>query len=426
MASETTYNKEIIRGKVDFFKGFPSLNDYSNEIELDKFNRIKLFFLTRFIFLYRYLATLLNKQQNLEKVLSKGLVKHNNHVLKARSNPSSVEENLARETLAGKESFYLSPEEVAEFETTGLLEPFDVITAEQAEELASFAYNNHQSGAFTQTSIFDEATISVLKRSGQWRLDYSGLYQANRFSNLREVLRRPEIAHRMASLLGDDVICWRSQFFEKRPGEIGTFWHQNSVFRETGKNAKLIAPEGVEPGMIQLTAWIALTDVTCGNGALRMIPGSFTDSAVEYFYNFIQDNKLDYVSSLEKDEIIDFMKLALFSTGTFYKAQAVFDAIYDRVDNLFQGKRIVDLEMKAGQAIIFSSLNMHASYPNTTSDDTRLAFAGRYCNNDVKVFNNMSHGVLTTSEGPRKYDLTKLGLLQIHGEDHFGHNNILS
>ncbi len=403
-----------IASKQDFFEGFPSLADYARQTRLSILNRFKLGLLTNLVMGYRFIVGLFHRRQRMERELSRELVKHRGHKLRARGEPAS-----------GADGYYLNEAQIREFENRGILGPFDVIPPEEARDIARFVYRQHDGGAFAETSIFDDETVSILQDSGQWGLDYSGLYQALRYRRLWDVLAAPPIAHRMASLLGNDVLCWRSQFFEKKPGSIGTFWHQNSVFRETGENDKLTAPEHVDPGMIQLTAWVALTDVTRENGAMRMIPGSFADSSTEFFYSYIQDNILPYLGSLSKSEARHLLQMILFSTGSFYKAQAVFDSIYDRIGHVFDGMNMVDLEMKAGQAIIFSSLNMHASYPNETADQTRLAIAGRYCNNDVKVFENMTHGVLTTSGGPRKYDIGNLAQMQIHGEDRWGHNNIV-
>ena len=57
------------------------------------------------------------------------------------------------------------------------------------------------------------------------------------------LLGRDEIVHRLASLLGDDLICWRSQFFEKAPGADGTYWHQAGTFRESSLRPKLCRPD---------------------------------------------------------------------------------------------------------------------------------------------------------------------------------------
>ena len=56
-----------------------------------------------------------------------------------------------------------------------------------------------------------------------WKLDWSGVYQALRHQGLWNLTTAPAIAHRLASLLGDDMMSWRTQLFEKEPGAAGTF-----------------------------------------------------------------------------------------------------------------------------------------------------------------------------------------------------------
>jgi non-heme Fe2+,alpha-ketoglutarate-dependent halogenase len=49
--------------------------------------------------------------------------------------------------------------------------------------------------------------------------------------------------------------------------------------------------------------------------------------------------------------------------------------------------RVVDLEMKAGQFVIFTERVMHGSLPNITSDQSRLGVSGRYVQPSVKIHN---------------------------------------
>jgi ectoine hydroxylase-related dioxygenase (phytanoyl-CoA dioxygenase family) len=81
--------------------------------------------------------------------------------------------------------------------------------------------------------------------------------------------------------------------------------------------------------------------------------------------------------------------------------------------------------MKAGEFILFSSLNTHGSNPNVTSDDTRLAFAGRYTTNDVVVYKDMATDRFPTPEGFITFDTDRIGCIQAQGRDTFGHNRIL-
>ncbi|MEQ9569384.1 MAG: phytanoyl-CoA dioxygenase family protein, partial [Longimicrobiales bacterium] len=84
------------------------------------------------------------------------------------------------------------------------------------------------------------------------------------------------------------------------------------------------------------------------------------------------------------------------------------------------------VEMKAGEFLIFTSLVIHGALPNVTTDDTRLAFVGRYTTNDVKVFDGLTHDVSPPIHG-RTFDMSlrHIGCTQVHGRDRYGHNRIL-
>ncbi|XVN14344.1 phytanoyl-CoA dioxygenase family protein [Pseudomonas corrugata] len=40
----------------------------------------------------------------------------------------------------------------------------------------------------------------------------------------------PRIVHKVRSLMGKDLLCWRTEFFSKYPGDAGTDWHQANTF----------------------------------------------------------------------------------------------------------------------------------------------------------------------------------------------------
>ena len=136
------------------------------------------------------------------------------------------------------------------------------MSSEEANSLKEFAHKIHDANYNDEIIFGNEAIRETLRRTGQWNLNYGGMYRALQYPKLEKLLSRPEITQRIASLLGNDLICWRSQFFEKPPGAKGTFWHQQGRFRELSKKPKLIAPAGVDDAMVQLTAWVALTDST--------------------------------------------------------------------------------------------------------------------------------------------------------------------
>ena len=79
---------------------------------------------------------------------------------------------------------------------------------------------------------------------------------------LLELVHRPEIVEAVSEVLGPDLLCRSSSLFIKEPGD-GAFvaWHQDAAYWE------------LDPPAVA-TAWIALTESTPENGALRVLPGS--------------------------------------------------------------------------------------------------------------------------------------------------------
>lgn len=79
---------------------------------------------------------------------------------------------------------------------------------------------------------------------------------------LWDLVHDPRILDPVEDVLGPDVLCWASGFFDKRPGEPHHVpWHQDATYWG------LAAPDA-------LTAWIAFTPSHPGNGGLRVVPGT--------------------------------------------------------------------------------------------------------------------------------------------------------
>ncbi|MEQ8716297.1 MAG: phytanoyl-CoA dioxygenase family protein [Acidimicrobiales bacterium] len=318
---------------------------------------------------------------------------------------------------------YLSPAEITTFERDGIIGPFPLLSPADAADVGALCRELHVND-FRENCFLGPDVVKALVDGGDWLLNYGAQWQAQRIPELWDIVTMPELADRMASLLGDDVICWRSQLFEKRPGDPGTFWHQTAAFRESSPSDKLAAPEGTDPGMIQLSVWVALTDVTVANGALRMVPGTFADGRLEQLYNWGLDNLPAMLASLDPARAEQLLRLRSFSTGSFFKAQSVFEAMIDVVADMFAGREVRDLEMRAGECIIFTSLNVHGSHANSTRSDSRLAFVGRFTTNDVRVWPDMTTDVFSTPAGQLPFPTEPLKVIQVHGTDTFGHNRI--
>ena len=70
-------------------------------------------------------------------------------------------------------------------------------------------------------------------------------------------ITRPEIVGRVMSVLGPDVLCWRSEWFAKYPGDEGTDWHQTDNFANVGVHPQIVWPEDASFGGA-LTIWTGI------------------------------------------------------------------------------------------------------------------------------------------------------------------------
>jgi len=178
---------------------------------------------------------------------------------------------------------------------------------------------------------------------------------------LMSLYAHPAIVERMAQLLGPDLLLWRSQFFPKYPGMGGTGWHQaTSYLNETFRTATL-KPRNLRK-LFQLTAWVAVTDSTVQNGCMRFLPGTHREllpmEVAEYDPVKHAGNKQDRFGTIV-------MRPALSGVE----------------------ERAVNMEMKAGEFVIFSERTMHGALPNVTTDDARLGMSARYIVPDVEIHN---------------------------------------
>ncbi|MCA9537481.1 MAG: phytanoyl-CoA dioxygenase family protein [Myxococcales bacterium] len=326
-------------------------------------------------------------------------------------------------TLGAAQNHFPESERAA-FERDGMLGPFRVMAPEEVEALTDEIRAGFATG-FDGKTVLGDPLKSVLQKHGAWTNQMAGMYQALRMPALREVLRRPPVAERLAGILGDEVMCWRTQFFEKAPGAEGTFWHQTSTFRESSTAAKLMPTEPMDDAIVQLTVWMALTDVTIENGALRMVPGSFTDGRIEHLYYFAMDNLMLFLAMLPTARLATYLAVAKFSTGNFIRSQAVLEAALDLLDESpFVGREVRDLAMRAGECVIFTSLNMHASHPNSTADATRLSFVARCAANHVLAEQHAYEH--PTPEGTVSAPLPEVTCFQVHGTDSYGLNHVMN
>ncbi len=95
-----------------------------------------------------------------------------------------------------------------------------------------------------------------------------------------EIVRNARVLDAVESLIGPDILAWGTSFFIKEPrNKSFVSWHQDLTYW------------GLEPADI-VTAWIALSESTSQNGAMRVIPGTHSMEVVPHKDTFAADNLL--------------------------------------------------------------------------------------------------------------------------------------
>lgn len=171
------------------------------------------------------------------------------------------------------------------------------------------------------------------------------------------LVRHPPILDAVESILGPDVLCWGSQFFNKEAGDAAfVSWHQDGTYWG------LSAPDVV-------TAWVALTPSTADSGCMRVVPGTHR-AAVPHHDTYTAEN--------------------LLSRGQEVAVQ---------VDEA----EAVEITLQPGEMSLHHVLIVHGSEPNR-SDAPRIGFAIRYVPTHVRQLSGETDSALL-----------------VRGTDRFGH-----
>ena len=138
--------------------------------------------------------------------------------------------------------------------------------------------------------------------------------------------RGPELVERIASLIGPDLVIWRSNLQIKHPlaravGDEKRYtevpWHQDGAYFE------------LQP-LVLVSAWIAVTEATVDNGCLQVVRGSHTRT----FHHDADATRTSFHQAVPEDQI---------------------DPAEVRV-----------LELLPGEFVLFSENTLHGSGPNRT------------------------------------------------------------
>ncbi len=154
----------------------------------------------------------------------------------------------------------LTEDAVKQYRETGFLAPIKVLTTAEANDLR------------TKLEKF-EAGAGPL--AGKLRQKSHLL-----FTWLNDLIRNEKILDAVEDVIGPNILCWGTSFFIKEPRNPSfVSWHQDSTYW------------GLDPADI-VTAWVALSDSTPENGAMRVMPGTHTMSQIPHNDTFSTDNLL--------------------------------------------------------------------------------------------------------------------------------------
>lgn len=300
------------------------------------------------------------------------------------------------------QNFDLTKKELASFDKNGFIGPFTLYEPEEMKEIwRKVRYQLHdRSHAAYQLDIGYTGATNIANYDRHLDIDL-----------LSEHITRSEIVHRVKSLMGRDLLCWRTEFFPKYKGDEGTDWHQADTFANASGTPQIIWPkeDNIKAGQGTITVWTAFTDATLKNGCLQFIPG--THKEINYDETKRMEFNPEKINLNEKNGV----KRGFF--GYDYR-QLQIDPNWKPDES-----QAISMVMKAGQFIIFPSTLMHASLPHTgEAKDMRMGFATRYVPTKVKIYPDTELVVEYGGNIP----LDRYGAVLVTGEDGFGHNKIMT
>ncbi|MEV7380712.1 chlorinating enzyme [Streptomyces lydicus] len=296
--------------------------------------------------------------------------------------------------------FALDSAEIEQFHRNGYIGPFDLYDEGEMEQ-------NLQ--RLRPKLINTKASIYSQKQAVSGSTNLANYDRHLDVDFLAEHITRPEIVDRVSSLLGPDVLCWRTEFFPKYPGDEGTDWHQADNFSNVAgsKHPQIVWPEDSEFGGT-ITVWTAFTEASVETGCLQFVPGSH--KTMHYDESKVMTYDPDSINKVEKDGI----RRGFF--GYDYR-QLQKDPDWSPDES-----KAVSQVMRQGQFIIFWSTLMHASHPHSgLTDRMRLGFAARYLPTQVQVYPHSD----ALQEFGGAASLDKYGAVMVSGEDRYRHNTFV-
>ncbi|WP_093802465.1 chlorinating enzyme [Streptomyces sp. Wb2n-11] len=295
--------------------------------------------------------------------------------------------------------FSLTPQELSQFHKNGFFGPFKVY---EIEEMRKIWRTERLALMDRSNAIYQEEAA----QSGNTNISNYDRHLDNDF--LADHVCNPRITEKVAGVLGPDVLCWRTEFFPKYPGDEGTDWHQADTFANASGTPQIVwaGDELVHFGGT-LTVWTAFTEANEDTGCLQFIPGSHQKMMYD------ETKKMHYDPDRINAEVKEGVPRGFFGYD-YRELQIDKDFVPDE-------SKAVSMVMRPGEAIMFWSTLMHASLPhNGSTDEMRLGFANRYVPTSVRVYPDSDEVI----EYGGRVSLERFGSVLVSGTNEYDHNVI--
>src|SRR5258706_1516048 len=253
----------------------------------------------------------------------------------------------------GERQFALTPKQLREFHERGFAGPFKVY---DVDEMRALWRSERLRMMDRSNAVYQEEAAA----SGNTNISNYDRHLDSSF--LADHICRPEIVDRVSSVLGPDVLCWRTEFFPKYPGDEGTDWHQADTFANASGKPQILWPGQAVHFGGTLTVWTAFTEATMETGCLQVITGTHQTM----FYD--ETKRMHYDPDRINQETKRGMRRGFF--GYDYREL--------QIDEDFEPDetKAIPMVMRPGEAILFWSTLMHASLPHSgKTNEMRLGFA---------------------------------------------------
>lgn len=170
----------------------------------------------------------------------------------------------------------LTPQQVDAFHRDGFVFPIDVLSAPEVQSILA------------RMDAVEKETPDAF--AGENRNNPHLAYDF-----FDEIVHHPRVADAVEDLIGPDILAMSTVLFAKPPrSKAHVTWHQDGRYTALSDETPV-------------TAWVALTDVTMENGAMRMAPGTHKGDFLEHEDTFAEGNILtrgQSISSIDETHAV--------------------------------------------------------------------------------------------------------------------------